>query len=89
MFANTQIHGQTIEGSHASDDLSRVELASLAYREFYARCFWHCPRDLSITESLIPMVERGLRMYGGHEGFRLARVLHDLGEPRDLVSGCR
>src|SRR5262249_38914890 len=34
----------------------RVELANQLYREFHARCFWHSPPDLVITEDLIPFV---------------------------------
>jgi hypothetical protein len=30
----------------------RLALANQLYREFHARCFWHCPRDLVITEDL-------------------------------------
>jgi hypothetical protein len=53
----------------------RLELANLLYREFQNRCFWHSPRDLVITEDLIPFVVKGLRTYGGHRGFKLAGKL--------------
>src|SRR5262249_3094810 len=53
----------------------RLELANLLYREFHARCFWHSPRDLVITEDLIPFVVKGLRAHGGHRGFKLAGKL--------------
>jgi hypothetical protein len=53
----------------------RLELANLLYREFQNRCFWHSPRDLVITEDLIPFVVKGLRTYGGHRGFKLADKL--------------
>jgi hypothetical protein len=53
----------------------RVELANLLYREFQSRCFWHSPRDLVITEDLIPFVVKGLRTHGGHRGFKLAAKL--------------
>jgi hypothetical protein len=53
----------------------RLELANLLYREFQNRCFWHSPRDLVITEDLIPFVVKGLRAYGGHRGFKLAGKL--------------
>ena len=53
----------------------RLELANLLYREFQNRCFWHSPRDLVITEDLIPFVVKGLRMYGGRRGFLLASKL--------------
>lgn len=53
----------------------RLKLANLLYREFHTRCFWHSPRDLVVTEELIPFVVKGLRTYGGHQGFKLASKL--------------
>lgn len=58
-----------------------VELADRLYREYHARCFWHSPRDLVITEDLIPFVAKGLRTHGGRRGFIMARLL----EPRDVT----
>lgn len=60
----------------------RLELANLLYREFQNRCFWHSPRDLVITEDLIPFVVKGLRAHGGHRGFKLAARLQT--SPGDL-----
>jgi hypothetical protein len=53
----------------------RLELANRLYREFQTRCFWHSPRDLVITEDLIPFVAKGLQTHGGHRGFKLASML--------------
>jgi hypothetical protein len=53
----------------------RLELAKRLYREYHARCFWHSPRDLVISEDLIPLVIRGLRKHGGRRGFILAGQL--------------
>lgn len=50
----------------------RLELANQLYREYHTRCFWHCPRDLDITEDLILFVIKGLRTHGGRRGFLLA-----------------
>lgn len=56
----------------------RLELARQLYREYHTRCFWHCPRDLDITEDLIPFVVKGLRACGGRQGFILAsKILPD------------
>jgi hypothetical protein len=52
-----------------------VELANQLFREFHARCFWHSPRDLVITEELVPWVIKGLRGHGGHRGFMLSAQL--------------
>jgi hypothetical protein len=57
----------------------RLELANLLYREFHARCFWHSPRDLVVTEDLIPFVVKGLRTHGGRRGFLLAGKLQPKG----------
>jgi hypothetical protein len=53
----------------------RLELARDLFQEFYARCFWHSPKDLEITEERIPFVIKGLRANGGHRGFKLAGML--------------
>ena len=57
----------------------RVELANQLFREFHTRCFWHSPRDLVITEELIPFVVKGLRTHGGRRGFMLAGKLQPKG----------
>ncbi len=53
----------------------KIELANCLFREFHARCFWHCPRDLVITEELLPLVIKGLRTHGGRRGFILSAQL--------------
>ena len=53
----------------------RLELANQLYREYHARCFWHSPRDLVITEELIPFVVKGLCADGGRRGFILSGKL--------------
>jgi hypothetical protein len=63
----------------------RLELANQLFREFHTRCFWHSPRDLVITEELIPFVVKGLRTHGGRRGFMLAGKLQPPGaSPRSL-----
>jgi hypothetical protein len=68
---------------------ARLELANRLYCEFYARCFWHCPRDLLITEDLIPLVVKGLRCHGGRRGFILAAPLRQRANADGETSGCR
>jgi hypothetical protein len=53
----------------------RLELANQLYREYHTRCFWHCPRELVITEDLISLVIDGLRKHGGRRGFMLSSKL--------------
>jgi hypothetical protein len=52
-----------------------VPLANQLFREFHAQCFWHSPRDLVITVDLISFVVKGLRTYGGRNGFMQAAKL--------------
>ncbi len=56
-------------------EVDKIKLANELYLEYRTRCFWHCPKDLVITEELIPFVVKGLRTYGGHRGFVLAAQL--------------
>ena len=72
MFATTNA-AQTTSISRNLDE--RLELANRLYHEFHSQCFWHSPRDLTITEELIPFVAKGLRTHGGHRGFKLAAKL--------------
>ena len=66
---------QTTTTASALTPCERLELASRLYREFHTRCFWYSPRDLVITEDLIPFVTKGLRMHGGRRGFILSGKL--------------
>ena len=66
----------------------RLELANLLYREFHSQCFWHSPRDLVITEDLIPFVVKGLRTHGGHRGFKLAAKLQSTLNPDRELPEC-
>jgi len=61
--------------AQSPDIAQRLELANQLYREYHTRCFWHCPRDLVITEELLPLVVKGLRTHGGHRGFKLSAEL--------------
>ena len=61
----------------------RLKLANQLYREFHTRCFWHSPRDLVITEDLLPFVAKGLRTHGGHLGFALAGRLLPIADARE------
>ena len=67
----------------------RLALANLLYREFQSRCFWHSPRELIVTEDLIPFVVKGLRAHGGHRGFQLAAKLQPLPDPNREIPECR
>ncbi|HKI32365.1 MAG TPA: hypothetical protein VKA46_10890 [Gemmataceae bacterium] len=76
MLATTKLT-PTIATPQNGDE--RVELANQLFHEFHTRCFWHSPRDLVITEELIPFVVKGLRTHGGRRGFMLAGKLQPKG----------
>jgi len=59
----------------------RLELANRLYCQYRAQCFWHSPRDLVITEELIPFVVQGLRKYGGRRGFIASEQLQSSRDP--------
>jgi hypothetical protein len=68
--------------SAPTPDVSRrLELANELFREFRIQCFWSSPRDLVITEDLIPFVVKGLRKHGGVRGFTLAGALRTPSPP--------
>jgi hypothetical protein len=70
------------------NQVERLELARELFQKFYAQCFWHSPRDLEITEDLIPFVVKGLRANGGHLGFVLAGKLRPNALERESLE-CR
>lgn len=53
----------------------QLDLANKLYQEYRDRCFWHCPRDLVITNELIPFVIKGLQLHGGREGYIKSKAL--------------
>jgi len=53
----------------------RLQLARQAFKDFFAQCFWSSDPNLEIREEHIPFVIRGLRYYGGHQGYRVAADL--------------
>ncbi len=67
--------GRTPEAAEADARQRRLELARQAFREFSGQCFWSAPPDMEITEADIPFIIRGLRLHGGHRGYRLAADL--------------
>jgi len=52
-----------------------VGRAQQIFVQYHARCFWHLQKDLKITGKHIPLIQEGLRKYGGREGFWLADEL--------------
>ena len=61
----------------------RLQLANQLYREYHTQCFWHSPRDLVITEDLIPFVVQGLRKRGGRRGFMRSGQLQERNLPAE------
>jgi hypothetical protein len=53
----------------------KLSRAQEAYREYYSQCFWFMPKDLVVTERNFPLIIEGLKLDGGHRGWRLAHTL--------------
>jgi hypothetical protein len=62
---------ETVESKRAR----RLALARKAFKEFSAQCFWSWNEDAEITEATIPLVIQGLRLHGGHKGYKIAAEL--------------
>jgi hypothetical protein len=56
-------------------DEERLRLAQAAYQEYLGRCFWFMREDLIITKSNLPLIIEGLKLHGGHRGWKLAHAL--------------
>jgi hypothetical protein len=56
----------------------RLLVAQKAFRDFYAQCFWSYDPQLTVTEDLVPLIIRELRLNGGHKGYRIVAELHRL-----------
>jgi hypothetical protein len=56
-------------------DMVRIREAKRAFRLYYAQCFWYMEPEIKITKAELAFIARGLRTYGGHEGYRLADTI--------------
>jgi len=66
---------QSLPENDAEARQRRLELARRAFKEFSAQCFWSAPADMQITEQDVRFIIRGLRLHGGHKGYRIAAEL--------------
>lgn len=53
----------------------RLRRAQEAYREYRLQCFWYMPKDFVVTEENLPLLIEGLKLEGGHKGWKLAHEL--------------
>jgi hypothetical protein len=53
----------------------RLSRAQAAYEEYRIQCFWHMRDDLIVTEDNFPFIIEGLKLHGGHKGWKLAHAL--------------
>jgi len=53
----------------------RLRRAQEAYREYRTRCFWFMDKNLIVTEENFPLIIEGLKLDGGHKGWKLAHTL--------------
>lgn len=49
--------------------------AQQIFLQYHSRCFWHLDPTLKISSKHIPLIQLGLRKYGGREGYFLAAEL--------------
>ena len=49
-----------------------LERAQQLFQEYYASCFWHLKSDLIVTEAMLPIIIKGLRVHGGRNAFLAA-----------------
>jgi hypothetical protein len=56
-------------------DEERLCLAQEVYREYSTRCFWFMREDLIVTKENLPLIIEGLKLHGGHKGWKLAHAL--------------
>ena len=62
-------------GQSASDKITVLERAQELFEKYYEQCFWHKRRDLIVTENNLHQIIKGLRTYGGRNGFMEAHKL--------------
>jgi hypothetical protein len=53
----------------------RLRCAQAVYREYRIQCFWFMRDDLIVTEKNFPLIIEGLKLHGGHKGWKLAHAL--------------
>lgn len=56
-------------------NMVRVREARRAFRDFYVQCFWYMRPEMVVTREDIPEIVRGLRKYGGRQGYLRAERL--------------
>lgn len=53
----------------------RLELAQNAFRDYSTQCFWFMDEKMIVTEETLPQIIEGLKLHGGHKGWKLAHEL--------------
>lgn len=59
--------------SHVSDET--LEKAQRAFEAFYPQCFWWMKQNLQVSRENLGSIIKGLKEYGGHQGYRIAASL--------------
>jgi len=62
-------------GQSSSGKITVLERAQELFEKYFEQCFWHMRRDLIITENNLPQIIKGLRTFGGRNGFMEAQEL--------------
>ncbi len=53
----------------------RLAAAQKAFEEYRTRCFWSMPDDFVVTDDNLFLIIEGLKLHGGHSGWRVAHRL--------------
>jgi len=56
-------------------DAERLRIAQEAYRQYSTQCFWFMDEDMIVTEENLPLVIEGLKLHGGHQGWKIGQAL--------------
>ena len=66
---------ETTQPLSLADRERRLALARQAFVDYSAQCFWSWDQGMAIEERHIPGIIRGLRLHGGHAGYRIVEEL--------------
>jgi len=56
-------------------DALRLKKAQELYEKYYEQCFWYMKPDLIVTQKDLPQIIKGLKTYGGRDGYLEAAKL--------------
>ena len=64
-----------MNASNCMTQEERLLKAQEAYHSYRTQCFWFMRKDFVVTSENISLVIEGLKLHGGHRGWKLAHAL--------------